>query len=416
MNILILVVASTLIISAVCSLLEATLYSTRVSTLEAAKNKGKHPRAAKLFWGMKKDVSAPTSAILILNTIANTAGATLAGMLAAQQFGQGYLPLFSAVFTLAILMFAEIIPKTLGATHWRSLWPHVAWPLAAIQRLLRPLVWLTRSVSDLFVTDHGPAKTTEDEVLAMIHLAASSGELTSIELELLTAVFHFDEVLCRQVMVPRNEVSFLDKTWTVAEAREHARQTLHTRYPVCDNSFDAPMGIVHLKDLLGLDGAVLTESIARPIRTVPETMPIPRLLREMQSGHDHMVIVVDEHGSTVGIVTLENVLEQIVGSVQDEFDEEEPEIQRSGVRTHLVNGGIPISRVNRLLDIKLPHPSEVDTLSGLLVRELGRLLEVGDKLQLGGVSVEVVEVVGNRATKLRVSLPEKSEHEAGVDS
>ncbi len=411
MSVLLIVIAVTLSVSAVCSLFEATLYSTRLATLEAAKNKGRHRKAADRFWRMKKDVSAPTSAILILNTIANTAGATIAGMLAAREFGSGYMPLFSAFLTLAILMLSEIVPKTYGAVHWRSLWPFIAWPLAATQKALTPLVWLTRKFSNIWIAGDTAPSTTEEEVLAMIHLAASAGELTPLELELLTAVFNFDKVLCREVMVPRNEVAFLKRSWSLAESLAYARKTLHTRYPVCDTSFDAPIGIIHLKDLLGAEDDLPIESVARPARAVPETMPIPRLLREMQSSHDHMAVVIDEHGSAVGIVTLENILEQIVGSVQDEFDAEEPEIQRNGARTHIVRGAVPIARVNRLLGIRLPHPSEVDTLSGLLVRELGRLLETGDSVIIKEVSIDVVEVVGNRATKLRLTLPEPSDDE-----
>ena len=415
MSVLITVIVVTLLISAICSLFEATLYSTRIATLEAAKNKGRHQRSAKLFWGMKKNVAAPTSAILILNTVANTAGATVAGMLAATQFGPGYVPLFSAFLTLGILMFSEIIPKTYGALHWRGMWPYIAWPLASVVRLLTPLVWLTGKFSSLLVASNTAPGTTEDEVLAMIRLAAGSGAVSPLELELLTAVFNFDKVVCREVMVPRNEVAFLKASWSLSEAFEYARKTLHTRYPVCTDSFDDPIGVVHLKDLLGVETDTAIAAVVRKVRTVPETMPIPRLLREMQSSHDHMAIVVDEHGSNVGIVTLENVLEQIVGSVQDEFDSEEPEIQESGSRSKILRGATPIARVNRLLGIALPHPTAVDTMSGLLVREVGRLLEVGDEVTLMAVRIEVIEVVGNRATKLCLTLPETSleDDEAG---
>lgn len=191
------------------------------------------------------------------------------------------MPIFSAILTLAILMFSEIVPKTFGAVHWRALWPHVAWPLIAIQRLLRPLVWLTRKFSNLLVSDQTESRTTEDEVLAMIRQAASSGEVSPLELKLLTAVFSFDKVTCREVMVPRNEVAFFKKGWLLKDSLSYACKTLHTRYPVCVNTFDAPIGIVHLKDLLSLDESSAVETVARTARSVPETMPIPRLLREI---------------------------------------------------------------------------------------------------------------------------------------
>lgn len=411
LSVLLGVVAITLFVSAVCSLFEATLYSTRLATLESARDKGKHQAAAEIFWRMKQDVTAPTSAILILNTIANTAGATVAGMLAAKEFGSGYVPLFSAILTLGILMLSEIIPKTYGAVHWRGLWPFVAWPLATFIKVLSPLVWLTRKFSNLLIPKNTAPGTTGDEVLSMIRIAANSGELTPLEHELLTAVFNFDNVVCREVMVPRSQVVFLKKSWTLGESLASIRDTLHTRYPVVDDSFDTPIGIVHVKDLLGLDESTVMSTIVRPVRMVTETMPIPRLLREMQSCQDHMALVIDEHGSTVGIITLENVLEQIVGSVQDEFDAEEPEILPNGTRCYLVRGATPIARVNLLLGTSLPHPSEVDTTAGLLVRELGRLLEVGDTVKLGLVSIEVIEVVGNQATQLQLTMLDPSDEE-----
>jgi CBS domain containing-hemolysin-like protein len=362
---------------------------------------------------MKKDVGAPTAAILILNTIANTAGATVAGMLADRVFGTSYILAFSAAFTLAILLFSEIVPKTYGAIHWRSLWHYVAWPLAATQKGMMPLVWLTQKFSSLLVANRPATLTTTDEVLAMIQLGARSGQLTSVAHELLSAVFHFDEIVCRQVMVPRNDVVFLEKSWPLPHSLDVARKAQHTRYPLCDGSFDAPVGIVHIKDLLGVDSTVSIDSVARPVRNVPETMPISHLLREMQRTQQHMALVTDKHGSIVGIVTLENLIEEIVGSVQDEHDDEQSEIVPGESGTYVVLGTAMVLRVNHQLAVNLPHSRGADTLSGLLVRELGRFLKVGDKVDLQGVGAEVMEVVGNRATKIRLTVPEPLDEEDG---
>lgn len=411
MSVLLTVVAATLIVSAVCSLFEATLYSTRLAVLESATNKGRHQRAATLFLGMKKDVAAPTAAILILNTIANTAGATIAGMYAARELGPGFVLAFSAVFTLAILLFSEIVPKTYGAIHWRGLWPYVGWPLATLVGVMKPLVWLTQKLSNLLVAKQPSNLTTQDEVLAMIQLSARSGQLTDFELEILSAAFHCDDMVCRQVMVPRKDVVFLDSNWTLAQCIEIARKTEHTRYPLCDGSLEAPVGIVHIKDLLGVDPTVSIGSVARVVQRVPETMPIPQLLREMQTTRHHMAIVVDEHDSTVGVVTMENVTEELFGAVQDEFDDEEPEIVPGDPGTYLVRGATLVVNVNRHLAINLPHSRHVDTLSGLLVEEFGRFLKAGDIAEIQGVRAEVLEVLGNRATMIRLTLPESLDEE-----
>ena len=148
MTVLILVVFLTIFISAQCSLYEATLYSTRLGTLEAAKLKARTKKLALMMIQMKKQISVPIAAILILNTIANTAGATIAGMYAHKTLGTALVPVFSVVFTLAILFLAEIIPKTMGAVYWRTLWPVIVWPLTAMKYPLYPIIWVTEKFSE----------------------------------------------------------------------------------------------------------------------------------------------------------------------------------------------------------------------------------------------------------------------------
>ena len=167
---------------------------------------------------------------------------------------------------------------------------------------------------------------TEDEIQASIELGGKEGELSVSEMQLLNAVFRFDDMLTRQVMVPRRDVVFLDANWPLDKGFEVAKQSRHTRFPLCEGSLDSVVGLVHIKDLVGVasDQNVNLRSVSRPLRHIPETLPISRLLRQMQSSHQHMALVDDEYGAVVGIVTMENVVEQIVGAVQDEFDFESP--------------------------------------------------------------------------------------------
>ncbi len=405
MTFLILVVAATLLISAACSLFEATLYSTRITALEAAARSEERRRAAERFLDMKRHVSAPTAAILILNTIANTAGATLAGMLAVQVLGARWVPAFTVLLTFAILTFSEIVPKTYGATHWQWLWPHVVWPIAFIERVLRPLVGLSQRPAAVFAAGRPHAGVTEDEILAMIHLGARHGELSEAELRMLDAVFRLDKVLCRQVMVPRSEVVFLDVSWTARRWLTLVRETRHTRYPVCEQSLDRVLGILHVKDLLGLapEAAPDLRPFLRPARYVPETARLDAVLREMQHSRQHMAVVVDEHGSVSGIVTLENVLEHLVGALRDEFDVEAPDLIEQAPGVYLARGSLPLERLNRELglDLRLPH---VNTLSGLVVARLNRFPQVGDEVDLDGVHAEVLAVEGSRAGRIRLRL------------
>ena len=395
----------TVLVSALCSLVEATLLSTSVGALEAEKAKGKRASQAERLLEMKADIAGPTSAILVLNTVANTAGATVCGLFATVALGGQWVPVVSIALVLAILFVGEVLPKTYGATHWRSTWHWIVRPLAILQTVLWPAIRVTHGFASLFSGEKDGPPVTEGEIQASIQLGSESGELTPSEVELLTAVFRFDDMLTRQVMVPRMEVVFLDVGWPARRAFEVAKLTRHTRFPLCKGSLDDVRGLVHIKDLLGLseDGDVHLESIARPLRHVPETLPISRLLHEMQKTHQHMALVDDEHGSVVGIVTMENVVEQIVGEVQDEFDAEPPEIVSEGPNVFKVNGHLPLERVNRELRLNLSSP-DVDTLSGLLVSRVNRLLRAGDRVELQGAVVHVLEEEGGRATQVRIAL------------
>lgn len=405
MTTLIIVVVLTLSISAMCSLFEAILYSTRVAFLESVRTSGRRRSQAEKFLSMKREIAVPTSAILILNTVANTGGAAFSGMHASAALGTVWVPAFSAILTLSILLLSEIFPKTYGAIHWRRLWPLIVWPLGALQRVFYPIIRIFQKLTDSLTGGSPAATATEAEIVSMIRLGASSGELTPTELRLLDAVFHFDQLTCRQVMVPRPDVVFFDIRRPIEDCLTLAKETQHTRYPLCRGSLDNVIGLIHIKDLLGvsLSRDFDLKEVTKSLSFVPETMPLSRLLQEMQTNGQHMALVVDEHGTTVGMITLENVLEQIVGSVRDEFDVETTEIVHQAPGSYLVEGQVSLSHLNRELQLELDQ-EHVDTLSGLLVNHHGRLLQGGEVAHLEGAVAEVLEVCDGRAIRVRLTM------------
>lgn len=411
MTVLIIVVSVTVIVSALCSLFEATLYSTRHGVLEAEAAGGPHAAAARRMLDLKRNIAEPTSAILILNTVANTAGAAVAGMVAVDALGADSVPAFSAVLTLIILLFSEIVPKTLGAVSWPTFWPWVVWPVVFLKKALHPAVWLTRKLADVITAGKGHQGVTEEEVQAVIRMGGASGELSVGELQLLNNVFHFDETFVRQVMLPRREIVFIDVDASLPECLAIVNEAGHTRYPVCDGSLDNLLGLVHIKDLIGLapDDSYNLRNVMRPMRSVPDTMPISKLLRQMQSLRQHMVAVTDEYGSMVGLITLENIIEQLIGTVRDEFDEEAPDIIPEEEGVYKVRGPLPLDRINRDLGLEL-HSEEIDSISGLITERMGRLLRTGDEIVLdGNVRAEVLETQSGRAMWIRLRLPDAKE-------
>lgn len=325
MSILFFVVFLTIFISAQCSLYEATLYSTRPGTLEAAKSKPKTKKLALMMIQMKKQISVPIAAILILNTIANTAGATIAGMYAHKTLGAVFVPLFSIVFTLAILFFAEIIPKTMGVVYWRSLWPVVVWPLTAMKYPLYPLIWITEKLSSFLTRGRPPAPITEEDILGSIRLGAKEGEISQWESLMVHNIIKLENTEVREVMTPRKVMFSLDRNMTVEEALKAAGPQGVTRIPVYREDNENIEGYVMIHELSS--ARALSEpntplsAVVKPISFVAETTNCLTLLNRFLKKRSHIAIVEDEYGSVAGLVTLEDLLETVLGAeIVDETD------------------------------------------------------------------------------------------------
>lgn len=273
--------------------------------------------------------------------------------------------------------------------------------------LLISLNWCTSIILRRFGVDSAGHDTphSEDEIRALLREAHIHGDVTRNEHRLIDAVFEFDDMICRRVMVPRADIEHFTTEQTVPEIIAQAQRSRHTRFPLCDGSLDTVLGVVHIKDLVGLQESdnIDLPSLARPPKSVPENMQISKLLRYFQSVRQHMAFVVDEYGTTIGIVTLENVLEQIVGAVQDEFDLETPDIVPDGPGQFIVRGSTAIDVVEKVLNL-YRGDDEVDTFSGLLMARHGEILEAGDRIDLGGAIANVLEVKGTRAERVRVIL------------
>ena len=320
------------------------------------------------------------------------------------------------IITAVHLVIGEQAPKIYAirrpgrTARWCSLplkWFYLAsYPLLA--GLNASTAFILRRVGIESASEH-ETPHSEEEIRALLSQSHAHGELTPSEHRLLQAVFEFDQAIARQIMLPRMEVEFFDVNKPVADAMETARRTKHTRYPLCDGSMDSILGFVHTKDLLhaSLAGEFDLKSICRPPRYVPETMPLSRLLNLFRTSRQHLAFVVDEYGAVAGVATLENVLERIVGPLQDEFDDELPVIMPDGPGSFIVQGSAHINQINKALDTAFAAPG-IDTMAGLITQQLGRIASTGDRVDLEGASVEVLEVKRSRVTQLRLTIPQDS--------
>ncbi len=320
------------------------------------------------------------------------------------------------IITALHLVIGEQAPKIFAIRQPELMLLWTALPLKAFYVLTYPLmIGLNASTAKLLKwiglkdADEHEVPHTEEEIRALLREAHIHGNLTGNEHRLLDAVFEFDDLICRRIMLPRGEVEFIDIHESLAESMKMIRRTKHTRYPVCDGSLDEVMGVLHVKDLIGrtLDAGFQWQSIMRPPKKVPESMPISKLLRHFQGTHQLLAFVIDEYGTVIGVVTLENVLEEIIGNVADEFDVEDPDIVPDGPGAYVIDGNAAVVDVERQLGLSFGE-TDADSMSGLLMLFAHRILNAGDEVDLGIAQAKVLEVSDDRATRLRIHLPEQS--------
>ena len=326
MGILFAVVFITLVISAACSLFEAVLYSTRIATLEAAKGSRPLEAAAARMLELKRNISGPIAGILILNTVANTLGATIAGMYASEYLGAALVPAFSVAFTLAILFFSEIAPKTIGAVQWPFLWRPVAPAIRLVRFCLSPAIRVTEGFTRLLLGSRRPPSITEEEILAAVRLGAREGQISEEESRLVRNIIHLEEKTVRDIMTPRTVVFTLDAGATVGSARRRMQGKGFSRIPVHDADPDSVIGYVTAQDISRKSSARQSKtklvSIMRPIAEVAEEDNCLRALATYLKARIHIAIVRDEFGGISGIVTLEDLIETLLGKeIVDETDQ-----------------------------------------------------------------------------------------------
>ncbi len=313
-----------LVSSMMCSLFEATLLS--VSTPHVEMMAETHPRQANVMRQFKENIEAPITAILALNTLSNTIGATVAGAAAVSLFGQQGLVWFSLTFTLGILLFAEILPKTVGVVFARQVAPYMVLPLQIMITVLKPIIILARLITRLVPNSHRPHQISAEELKTIASLSRQSGEIEADQEKVIANILQLGDKTVRQVMTPRTVTFTASQSLTIKEAsRMEGKWRMHSRVPVYDGEPDNVVGIVLSQDVLmaaavGQNTLKLSQ-IMRPVHFVPETAPLDRIFIDFFERYQHLFVVVDEYGSVTGVISMEDILEEIIGrEIVDESD------------------------------------------------------------------------------------------------
>lgn len=320
---LILAVGAAVLVSFSCSLTEAALYAVPWSSIERLRRMGRP--VGELLYKMRTEVDKPIAAILTLNTVANTAGSTIAGAAFLAAFGAEHMALFALGFTVLILAFGEIVPKTLGVAYATPLASALARPLAVMVKLLTPVLWLTSLLTRLMSPPSSAPQISEDDICAVTSLSRQAGRIKPYEENFIRNVLALDQKRVHEIMTPRTVVFSLPEAMTVEEAYKDPRIWHFSRIPVYGEDNEDLVGLVERRTLGRCirDGqqAVRLSEIMRPLHFVQESQMLDMLLRELLKARVHLFAVLDEYGGLAGVVSLEDVLEEILGSeIMDESD------------------------------------------------------------------------------------------------
>ena len=328
MTLLIVVASLTLAASFFCSLFEAALYALSPTQVALMRQTGR-PAALRLA-RLRDEIDAPIAAILTVNTIAHTAGATWCGALVATIWGDAAVGVFAGIFTFLVLAVTEIVPKSLGVRYAPQLGVLIAWPIQLMVWGTYPLVYVARIAMRALTGGGGEHGPSEQEVIALAGLAARSGAVRREERRWVEGVLRLDKLTAKDLRTPRTVTETLDASLPVADAVADPSKWHHSRIPVIDGGDpDQLVGVVHRREAFdaavqgSLEGLLLSD-LARPVRFVPETLAAHRLLELFLEEREHLVAVTDEYGGFEGVVTLEDVLESMLGSeIVDEHDQVE---------------------------------------------------------------------------------------------
>ncbi len=354
--------------------------------------------------------------LLTGNTIANTGMAILAALITADialrlELNTAVLmAVETVVITVTILLLSEITPKILAIRNSERFATKVSLPVRIFMLILYPvavpLYGVTHLLSRLFRFKRETLFDSEDELVALADLGAESGSIEPEESEMIKSVFDYGDTAVREIMVPRIDIVGIENSATMDEAIAVVKESKLSKFPVYRDNLDTIDGILYAKDVLPhINGEAGTESIASLLREpyfVPESKQIASLLKEFQRRKDNVAIVVDEYGGTAGLVTVEDIVEEVVGEIQDEFDKETPMVISTGSNRWLVDARMPINDLEDELPLEFDEEREFDTLGGFFFSQFGDIPTVGTNVVLDNFRFQIRTMEGNRILKIEI--------------
>jgi CBS domain containing-hemolysin-like protein len=357
-----------------------------------------------LILKMKKDSHTLLTTILIGNNLVNIGASAIATSIAISYFKSNAVGIATGIMTILILIFGEIFPKSFANNNNVLVARVVIYPIFWLSKLFYPFIYILNFIPRLQgVKNISHETVTEDELMTMVEVVKEDGEIKEEEKELITNIFEFDDTSCSEIMTPRADMFVIDVSHTMNI--EYILKTGFSRIPVIEDTIDNVVGILHIKDLfVNFQKSSATDSaksmdaklIMKKPYFIPESKKLDSLLQDFKQKKSHMAVVVDEHGGISGIVTLEDVIEEIFGEIIDETDRLTPDIVKLKGNRWLVAGKIDIDDLNKELNIKIPESGIYDTFSGFFLERIDRIPKPGESIIVNQWSITVKEMDGNR--------------------
>jgi len=392
--------------------LEVALVSIRLSKIEQmVKDK---VRGAVSLHKLKSNPSRMMSSVNLGNNLASIAATALATDLSLKLFGDDGLAIAIGIMTFLILIFGEITPKTYCNANAAKVAVKNSRILLIFSYALFPIVWIfeiiTKGMIKLTGSSDMPPGLTEDEIKEIVKQGYKDKAIEKQESELVHGALNFDDIVIRSVMTPRTKMFKLNSKMMLFEALPEINKSGFSRIPVFAENTDQIVGIIHARDVLkkleGDEKIISLEQIMREPVFVSQEKRVSDLLKEMQGRRTHMAIVLDEFGGVEGCVTLEDLLEEIVGEIQDETDTEKPSFQRDGQNAIVTDGDIEIDTINDIFKSNIPPGDDYSTLNGLLHEKLHDMPKEDDKIEIGSLRIIIEKVSKNKPEKIRIEKME----------
>ena len=354
--------------------------------------------------------------ILVGNNLVNVAASAIATKVATNVFGNLGVGISTGVVTLLLLIFGEITPKSLATRKAKKFSMTVARPIEICYYLFFPIVkGLSFLVQAVNKDSHAPGTKpfiSEDKIRRFLAVGVREGVIETDERQMINSIFEFDDITVKEIMVPRIDMVCVDINDSIDKLIDIVIRMGLSRIPVYNGRIDNIVGIVYAKDLLPLlkeeKPKITVQKIMRPAYYVPESKEIDNLFSELKKEKIHMAIVLDEYGGTAGLVTIEDLLEEIVGDIQDEYDEEETLIEQKDNKQIIVDGRVDIDEINEILDIALPE-EDYETISGFVLSMLGYVPEEGEKIEFEDLEITVAKISQRRISKVEIEKKSNKE-------